>query len=299
MDEPTARDGQRRHRWDAQPAVSVQDDLTVSDFDFNATNPLQSQLPQGAATINPVTGQPMLLKGGLVYANHGGPETPYKPTGTTGSRASGVTYRVNDWLGVRTNYGRSFLGSSGGQNGVYTTDFQRTTPFVAFAPNGSIRHAVGEPVPGWIPSAARRRARAAHGARHRADDSEPRLRDSIHRSVDGRRRHPAALHIGLDVAYVGNQVSKLGVTRPVNNIPRSENDKAIPSMGGNAGYLNQTFTNPFAGLIPGQGLNAATVSRGQLLRPYPHFTAFGMNRLNRLLHYNASRRSRRSATPTA
>ena len=35
--------------------MTVKDDLTVSGFDFNVTNPLQSQLPQGAATINPAT----------------------------------------------------------------------------------------------------------------------------------------------------------------------------------------------------------------------------------------------------
>ena len=88
-------------------------------------------------------------------------------------------------------------------------------------------------------------------------------------------------NIGLDVAYVGNRVSKLGVTRSINSIPKSENDKSIPSLGGNTGYLNQTFPNPFAGLVPGQGINAATIARGQLLRPYPHFTGgLSMNRQN-------------------
>ena len=86
--------------------------------------------------------------------------------------------------------------------------------------------------------------------------------------------------VGLDIAYVGNQVSKLGVSRGINDIPKSENDKAIPSLGGNTGYLNQTFVNPFAGLVPGQGLNAATASRGQLVRPYPQFGGITMNRLN-------------------
>ena len=91
------------------------------------------------------------------------------------------------------------------------------------------------------------------------------------------------------MAYVGNKVSKLGVTRNINLVPRSENDKAIPSLGGNTGYLNQTFPNPFAGLVPGQALNAATISRGNLLRPYPHFTGgLAMNRLNLgSAYYNA------------
>ena len=95
-------------------------------------------------------------------------------------------------------------------------------------------------------------------------------------------------NIGLDVAYVGNKVSKLGVSRPINEVPKAENDKRIPSMGGNANYLNVTFPNPFAGLVPGQTLNAATVSRGDLLRPYTQFGGITMNRLNLgSAYYNA------------
>ena len=74
-------------RWDYQPPVTVQDDLTVSAFDDATTNPLQSQLPQGAATINPATGQPMTLIGGLEFANRGGPSRRTRVTGTTSSRA--------------------------------------------------------------------------------------------------------------------------------------------------------------------------------------------------------------------
>lgn len=37
--------------------------------------------------------------------------------------------------------------------------------------------------------------------------------------------------------------------------------------------LTQQVPNPFAGLLPGTGLNAGSVSRSQLLRPYPQFTS--------------------------
>ena len=56
-------------RWDYQPPVTVKDNLTVSGFDANVTNPIQARLPQGAATINPATGQPLVTKGGLLFAN--------------------------------------------------------------------------------------------------------------------------------------------------------------------------------------------------------------------------------------
>jgi Carboxypeptidase regulatory-like domain/TonB dependent receptor/TonB-dependent Receptor Plug Domain len=277
-------------RWDYQPAVTVQDNLTVSGFVFNVTNPIQSQLPQGANTINPATGQPLITNGGLLFANRGGPEAPFENDWNNWQPRVGATYRINDRFGVRANYGRSFLGlSSGGQAGVYNTDFQRTTPFVAFAPNNVDPGTPwARPFPdGFLqPLAGELGLLTAVGTGPQIPnrDYEIPYTDQWMAGVDIQ----LPWNIGLDVAYVGNQVSKLGVTRQVNLHPKSENDKAIPSLGGNAGYLNQTFTNPFAGLVPGQGLNAATVSRGQLLRPMPEFTGISMNRLNRgYSYYNA------------
>ncbi|PYR62048.1 MAG: hypothetical protein DMF91_08120, partial [Acidobacteria bacterium] len=51
---------------------------------------------------------------------------------------------------------------------------------------------------------------------------------------------------------------------------------AIVRLGGNATYLSTQLPNPFAGLVPGTGLNTATVSRQNLLRPFPQF-AGGIN----------------------
>ncbi len=277
-------------RWDYQPAVSVKENLTVSGFDFNAVNPLQSQLPQGTNTINPATGQPLTLKGGLVFANHGGPGRPYKNDWNNWQPRVGATYRIYDWFGVRANYGRSYLGlSSGGQAGVYTTDFQRTTPFVAKAPNNvdpGTPWAAPFPAGFLQPLGGELGFLTALGTAPTIPnpDFEVPYTDQWVAGVDLQ----LPWNIGLDVAYVGNQVSKLGVTRNLNLVPRSENDKAIPALGGNTGYLNVTFPNPFAGLVPGQGINAATISRGQLLRPYPEFTGLNMNRLNRgASYYNA------------
>jgi hypothetical protein len=277
-------------RWDYQPPVTVQDGLTVSGFDANAVNPIQSQLPQGTSTINPATGQPLVVRGGLLFANRGGPKSPYKADWNNIQPRIGFTYKLNDWLVARTNYGRSYLGlSSGGQNGVYTTDFQRNTPFIAFAPNNvdpgtpwanPFPSGFLEPLGGELGLLTA----LGTGPQIPNPDYEIPYTDQWMAGVDVQ----LPWRIGLDLAYVGNQVSKLGVTRNVNSVPKSENDKAIPSLGGNAGYLNVTFQNPFAGLVPGQGLNATTVARSQLLRPYPQFTNFSMNRLNLgSAYYNA------------
>lgn len=277
-------------RWDYQPPVTVKDDLTVSGFAANVTNPIQAQLPQGASTINPATGQPLITNGGLVFANHGGPQSPYKSDWNNIQPRIGFTYKVNDWLAGRANYGRSYLGlSSGGQAGVYTTDFQRTTPFIATAPNGV------DPATPWAspfpsgflePLGGEQGLLTGIGTGPTIPNPDFEIPYTDQWMLGADIQLP--WKIGLDVAYVGNQVSKLGVSRNVNSVPKAENDKAIPSLGGNAGYLNVTFPNPFAGLVPGQGLNASTVARSQLLRPYPQFTNFSMNRINQgSAYYNA------------
>jgi hypothetical protein len=91
--------------------------------------------------------------------------------------------------------------------------------------------------------------------------------------------------IGLDIAYVGNKVSAVGVTRNINVIPQSERDRSIARLGGNPAYLNQTFPNPFAGLLPGTTRNGATLARSDLARPYPQFGDINMNRLNEGSNY--------------
>jgi hypothetical protein len=49
-------------------------------------------------------------------------------------------------------------------------------------------------------------------------------------------------------------------------------------------YLGATFPNPFAGLLPGSGLNGSTISRQQLLLPYPQFlgVSYGQESVGRI-----------------
>ena len=81
-------------------------------------------------------------------------------------------------------------------------------------------------------------------------------------------------NIGVDLAYVGNEVSKLPTDNntELNAIPLSEQQKAIERLGGNASYLSTLVPNPFSGLVnPILALNNPTINRGQLLRPFPQF----------------------------
>ncbi len=74
--------------------------------------------------------------------------------------------------------------------------------------------------------------------------------------------------------YMGSRGSKLPTVQSVNNIPMAYLSTSRTRDVAQEAYLSQTVTNPLAGLLPGSTLNNATISRGNLLRPYPHFGTF-------------------------
>ncbi len=67
----------------------------------------------------------------------------------------------------------------------------------------------------------------------------------------------------VDVAYAGSKGTRLPVTLNLNQL--SPEHFALGSQ------LNERVSNPFFGLVTNGTLAASTVTRGQLLRPFPHF----------------------------
>ena len=84
----------------------------------------------------------------------------------------------------------------------------------------------------------------------------------------------------IDVAYVGSRSMAQSTAKGFNEVGVDVLNQGNPFLGGNPNFLNQQVPNPFAGLIPGTGLNNTTVARTQLLRPYPQFTGFSIEQLN-------------------
>jgi hypothetical protein len=76
----------------------------------------------------------------------------------------------------------------------------------------------------------------------------------------------------LEIAYVGNRGSDLRSNRQLNPIPRQYMSTSavrdLPAID----FLSAQVPNPFYPLLPRTSLSGLTVSRSQLLRPYPQFT---------------------------
>ncbi|MGE0131795.1 MAG: carboxypeptidase regulatory-like domain-containing protein [Blastocatellales bacterium] len=78
----------------------------------------------------------------------------------------------------------------------------------------------------------------------------------------------------LEVSYVGNRTKNLQTNRPFNEPDLAFRQKCNPLEGGNPAFCNEALPNPFRGIEAFRGttrFTAATLSRFELARPYPHF----------------------------
>ncbi|HKR27489.1 MAG TPA: TonB-dependent receptor [Acidobacteriaceae bacterium] len=107
-------------------------------------------------------------------------------------------------------------------------------------------------------------------------------------------------NVKVDASYVGSHTVHIntndnfaGGARNINVLSTTQIQSARTSAGtANTtaqAYLGQAVPNPFTGLLPGTNLNGATVSRQQLLLPYPQFltVAYGQESVGQLW-YNAA-----------
>lgn len=84
----------------------------------------------------------------------------------------------------------------------------------------------------------------------------------------------------LEVGYVYNNSIHLGVDQPQNFVPAQYLSTSASRDNAVINNVTANVTNPFAGLIPGTGLNGGLVARRQLLQPFPQFTTINAQQLS-------------------
>ena len=81
-----------------------------------------------------------------------------------------------------------------------------------------------------------------------------------------------------EAAYVASRSYDLNTDFNANPIPRQYLSTSPIRDNATNNFLTANVTNPFAGLVPGEGLNNATVQRQQLLRAFPQFSNIDVRR---------------------
>ena len=266
-------------RFEYESGLREAENRFTVGFDRNAD-------PGGALSglVNPLTGQP--IRGGLMYAGvNGNPTEQGDQPPIKISPRFGMVYSLNQKTVMRGGYGLywapwpyQFVGAANyGQVGYSQDTFMEQGQFF---PTQSLTN----PFPTGVVQPRGNSLGYLEGVGRQIEfvDQDKKAPYVHQYSFDINRELPGNMAIGFE--YSGSTIRNAslgGANDATLNI--NQLDPSLLSLGS---ALQQQVPNPFFGLPQGQGVsvNSPTISRAQLLRPYPQF-------LNILMRQNTQGRS--------
>jgi hypothetical protein len=263
-----------RYEWEG--AYTERYNRLNRGFDFATASPIAAaaRANYAANPIAEVAASSFAVNGGLLFAGVGG--APRSMTDADRNNIAprvGVAYQVTQKTVLRAGYG-IFYGAST-QTGEFRNGFSVTTPYVASI-DGNLRPAnrIGDPFPQGLlrPVGASEGllTLVGQGVGYTSPDRRQPLSHQysigVQRELRGR--------VLVEASYVGSVVRDLPVTQQMAAIPerfRAAAEQTFFASGRNP--LSDAVANPFFGVIAAGPLSGRTTTRGQLLRPIPHFTS--------------------------
>jgi hypothetical protein len=255
-------------RYEYEPGIAADGDRFTVGFDRDAPFPVQ------------VPG--MELEGGLMYAGVDGyPTRQGKPLNNVAPRG-GFAYSVTEKTVIRGGYGLYWVPpiSDTGESAIGSRGYSASTTFLASVDGGLTPvGTISDPYPAGITPPQGNSLGLATGAGSVIDfvdqDSKPGYVQQY--SLDWQRELPGEMAIAF--GYMGSRSERLslgGTSDTTVNI--NQLDPQYQALGT---ALQQTVPNPFFGIAAFGNLSrSATISRGQLLRPFPQFDNVLMHRVN-------------------
>jgi hypothetical protein len=267
-------------RWEYQGPITERFNRSVRGFDPNAAQPLAAQvLANYAANPDPALHpNPFQVKGGLLFANvNGVPRILWDRSLGNFAPRFGFAYHALPKVVVRGGFGTYYnpLGQPAQQRAIQT-GYNQNTSLVPTLNNGlNFIANLSNPFPSiQSPTGSSLGAQTYLGRSvsfYNPTNSTP---YTMHWSFNVQTQLPA--QILVEVGYFGTKGVDLWINRNLNAIPNSYLSTSPTRDQNTINFLTANVANPFAGLLPGTGINGTTVSRSQLLLPYPQFTGVTM-----------------------
>ncbi len=237
----------------------------TTDFASTTVNPLNSEVN----IVNPVTGAPVTLYGGLLYAGQNGAPTQQGGNAkVTYSPRVGTVFKIDDKTVVRGGWGvyiAPWNYSSAGTTSWAQYGYSATTQLQQSSSGAPIT-SLSDPFPGQLlqPSGSALGMLTNLGANTTVflpTKGTPTVKQY---SVDLQREFGHGIMLG--VGYTGSTGSDLSYST---NIELNQIDPAYQTLVANT---SANVANPFYGIADaGQFASRKTIQLGQLLRPYPEF----------------------------
>ena len=182
----------------------------------------------------------------------------------------GIAYRVSDKTLVSTGYGLVWIEMAG-----ITTPF--TTPTFPFLQTVSQR-ALSTVTPAFVlqngPSVSPIEPTPTAGLGQGVFAVDATLGSGDVQQWNASVQRELTSSMSVEVAYVGSKITHAG-------IPDTNLNQLTPEQLGLGASLQQRVSNPFFGIIPrSSSLGDPTITRAQLLKPYPQYTTVSLYRNN-------------------
>lgn len=278
-------------RWEVEAPLTEAKDRFVSGFDSTTSLPIAAavQANYARSPIAEVPADKFAVRGGLLYPDTGGPRKAWERNLGNVMPRAGFAWLATPATSVRGGYGLFYDVLGTNRMTVNQVGYSRDTTLTPSLDNGQTFVAtLANPFPNGlldpVGSGLGLMTSVGQGVSfpYVGDVSNPRN----HRWSLGLQQE-LPWHFLVEATYVGAHGQNLPVVRQLNAVPQQYLSKSPVRDDATNNLLTQQVANPFAGLLPGTGLNGAAVSRSQLLRPYPQFTSVQATETHGESDYNA------------
>lgn len=263
-----------RYEWEG--AHTERFDRFNRGFDYHSPSPIE---PQAAAAYasSPIAEVPVsqfAVKGGLLFANRNGlPRALTDRDRNNVSPRVGLAFSLTPKTVLRGGYGR-FYGPTTPESET-SFGFSAATPWVTTVDGGLTPvDTLSAPFPKGLVSPPGHQQGLMTQVGQAISFVNPR-RTQLYTSQFqfSLQRHLPAGIVG-ELSYSGTRGADYPVTRAMDEIPETWRAQARQVfLSTRRNMLNDSVANPFFGLISTGTLSGRTTTRGQLTRPYPHFTS--------------------------
>ncbi len=251
-------------RYEYETGINEDNNHYVVGFNQSVPNPLQSA----------VTG--LTVNGVIQYAGlNGNPTAAGRAQTTKWGPRVGVAYQWNEKTTIRGGFGVFYAPIRFADDASLALGYTQTTTYVASNDgNSTPANYISNPFPNGIGQPVGNSLGASTGVGSSFNYIDQNRTSGLvyQYSVDIQRELPG--HIGFEIGYVGSNSHHL---QPSSTGTGSININQVPSAYLSLGsQLNQAVANPFYGNGGTGVIGSATVSRAQLLKPFPEYNTIGI-----------------------
>jgi hypothetical protein len=261
-------------RLEGETPTTERYNRTINGFDNTTPSPISARA-LAAYAANPIPEIPagqFKVNGGPLFAGPGNSGIYHTPKANFAPRF-GFAWTPGMISKTVIRGGGGVFYFPYGITGNNAPGFSQTTPLVA-TNDGYLTAAatLANPFPGGIqqPSGSSLGLATSLGQSITFYDPNPGYAYSTRWQLSVQRElFPGVL---LEVGYIGNKAVKMPVNRNFNGTPLQFLSTSPFRDQAAIDRLSANVTNPFAGLLPGTGLNGSVISRSQLLGAFPQYS---------------------------